>query len=208
MYDVIFYLFSIRKKNIKKINIFFGQNYSIPEIYSFYFWCISIKSFFNCKFEFFYLKRGKKIKISKDFNDFFIKNIIARYKAPNVDFEISSNNKINLVWLEGLKYKVDFNRTKYVDKNSECVYVGFSKDRYDNAITFGENISLEEFIISSVIMKKLKNKIIKIKNQKKFNNNFALDLLENFLSIIWNYLLIDLKKQRKIMIKFLKEKNN
>ena len=53
------------------------------------------------------MKRGKKIKISKDFNDFFIKNIIARYKAPNVDFEISSNNKINLVWLEGLKYKVD-----------------------------------------------------------------------------------------------------
>ena len=196
IYDVIFYLFSIRKKNVKKIKIFFGQNYSIPEIYSFYFWCISIKSFFNCKFEFFFLKRGEKIKISKDFNDFFIKNIIATYKVPNVDFEILSNNKINLVWLEGLKYKVDFNKTKYVVKNSECVYIGFSKDRYDNAITFGENISLEEFNnLQHNYEKKLKKKIIKIKNQKKFNNNFALDLLENFFI---NYIELFIDRFKKV----------
>ena len=74
--------------------------------------------------------------------------------------------------------------------------MGFSKDRYDNAITFGENISLEEFSnLQRHYEKKLKNKIIKIKNQKKFNNNFALDLLENFF-VNYMELFIDRFKSR------------
>ena len=204
LYDLLYFLFSIKKKKIKKINIFYGENYETFQIYAFIFWCKSIISFFKVDIEFHYLKRGRKIKSFKSFKSFAIRYLTFNNKHSTFYIDQKFQNKnVNLIWSEGLKYK-NLDNTKFVDNKNDNLYLGMLPEKYNNILSFGSRILKKELNDINIFFDRdLKKKILVLKKNKNFNHKLSIDICESFFIFYINNLLYRFKKFSKNLEKIL-----